>query len=267
MLLISPSAHFTANETPSDLRGRSLVSHLQFFLSFSYSCKRLTSSSSNLILRVFAYAKCVCNDHEESFCVCVHLSGGCSYGGIPSPGVAFRPKPGRFPPSKINVCASICMPVCVCQGFVRQISPACSALVLLNQASITRPLWIMQGRLLLTYSTICFARVCVRLCLCVCVCALARVCDRMVLFPLCKCNRAVLRCSSTWPLNLVSDTETPTLILSLWVCALCVSASLYAGGFYSRQEELNSSRQLRPAVWHTLTHYIQPANSGVLSLK
>lgn len=54
-----------------------------------------------------------------------------------------------------------------------------------------------------------------------------------------------------------------------WYCLFeCVChMSVYAGGFYSRQEELNSSRQLRPALWHTLTHYIQPAHSGILSLK
>lgn len=69
---------------------------------------------------------------------------GPSVGGSPSLVPAFRPKPRRFPPPKINVCESICcVCVCVCQGFVRQISPACTALVLLNQASITRPLWIM----------------------------------------------------------------------------------------------------------------------------
>lgn len=66
---------------------------------------------------------------------------GPSVGGSPSLVPAFRPKPRRFPPPKINVCESICcVCVCVCQGFVRQISPACTALVLLNQASITRPL-------------------------------------------------------------------------------------------------------------------------------
>lgn len=48
-------------------------------------------------------------------CVGVHMciSGGDSDGGSPSHVPAFRPKPGRFPPPKINVCESICAPVCV----------------------------------------------------------------------------------------------------------------------------------------------------------
>lgn len=50
------------------------------------------------------------------------------------------------------------------------------------------------------------------------------------------------------PLNLVSDTGTPTLILVFLSVCVCVRASAYAGGFFSRREELNSSRQLRPAL-------------------
>lgn len=112
---ILPSAHLSVNETPSDLRDRSFVSHLQFFLSFSYSRYRWTSSSSNLISRelkmyLLYLPMWVCAG-SESVCVC--LSGGCSDGGSPSHVHAFRPKPGRFPPPKINVCESICAPVCV----------------------------------------------------------------------------------------------------------------------------------------------------------
>lgn len=109
LFFILPSAHLTVNETPSDLRGRSIS---QFFLSFSYSCYRWISSSSNLILRELKmYLQYLPMHHV---CVCVGLSGGCSDGGSPSHVPAFRPKPGRFPPPKINVCESICAPVCVC---------------------------------------------------------------------------------------------------------------------------------------------------------
>lgn len=159
---------------------------------------------------------CVWGSEWMCRCVCVRLSGGCSDGGSPSHVPAFRPKPGRFPPPKINVCESICAPVCVCQGFVRQISPACAALVLLNQASITRPLWIMQGRLLLTYSTGCL-HVCVRVCV-----------TGWSFFPLANATGQFFDVPPLGPLNLVSDTGTPTLILSLRVCAphvcVCVRA-------------------------------------------
>lgn len=89
LLLILPSAHLPVNETPSDLRGRSCVSHLQFLLSFSYSCYRLTSASSNLILRelkmYFQYRSmhcmCVCKVQKKCAdvyaCICqgVALTG------------------------------------------------------------------------------------------------------------------------------------------------------------------------------------------------
>lgn len=132
------------------------------------------------------------------------------------------PKPGRFPPPKINVCESICEPDCVCQGFVRQISPARAALVLLNQASITRPLWIMQGRLLLTYSTRCS-----RVCLCwvrVHACA-----TRGSFFLRANATGQLFDIPPLGPLNLVSDAGTLTLIrclwVSAWVCALEASSA------------------------------------------
>lgn len=156
------------------------------------------------------------------------------------------------------MCVRAYVRLCVCQGFVRQISPACAALVLLNQASITRPLWIMQGRLLLTYSTGCS---------CWCVLSVrVRVTGRSF-FLLANATGQFFDVPPLGPLNLVSDTGTPTLILVFLSVCVCVRASAYAGGFFSRREELNSSRQLRPALWHTLTHYIQPAHSGILSLK
>lgn len=109
--------------------------------------------------------------------------------------------------------------VCVCQGFVRQISPACTALVLLNQASITRPLWIMWGRLLLTYCP-------GRLWVCVDVHAPVTGCS---FFLLANATGQLFDVPPLGPLNLVSDTGTPTLIVSLWVrvpqlcmCAACV---------------------------------------------
>lgn len=152
---------------------------------------------------------------------------------------------------KINVCESICAPLYVCQGFVRQISPACAALVLLNRASITRPLWIMQGRLLLTYSAGCSA--------CVLLCVHARV-TGWSFSPLANATGQLFDVPPLGPLNLVSDTGTPTLIL-------CECASAVAGGLYSRQEELNSVGQLRPALWHALTHYVQSAHGRILRLR
>lgn len=58
---------------------------------------------------------CVCGGVNEcnGTRVCVRLSRGCSDGGSPSHVPVFRPKPRRFPPPKINVCESICAPVCV----------------------------------------------------------------------------------------------------------------------------------------------------------
>lgn len=165
---------------------------------------------------------CVCVFQQECVSVHVHVcQGGCSDGGSPSHVPAFRPKPGRFPPPKINVCESICASVCVCQGFVRQISPACAALVLLNQVSITRPLWIMQGRLLLTYSTECLR---------VCMCVYVHVCvTGWSFFLLANATGQFFDIPPLGPLNLVSDTGTPTLILSLWVCAphVCICVCEY----------------------------------------
>lgn len=56
----------------------------------------------------------MCGSVSMSYSVCIHLSGGCSDGGNPSYVAAFCPKPGRFPPPKINVCESFRAPVCVC---------------------------------------------------------------------------------------------------------------------------------------------------------
>lgn len=123
-----------------------------------------------------------------------------------------------------SMCVRAYVRLCVCQGFVRQISPACAALVLLNQASITRPLWIMQGRLLLTYSTGCSHWCVLRVHACV---------TGWFFFLLANATGQFFDVPPLGPLNLVSDTGTPTLILVFWsacskmcarVCALEASS-------------------------------------------
>lgn len=210
-----------------------------------------------LYLPIHCVRVCVCkvqNEYVGAFvCVCQGIS---LTGEAPLTSLPFVQSLGDSHHQKsMCVWAYVCL--CVCQGFVRQISPACTALVLLNQASITRPLWIMQGRLLLTYSTGCSH---VRVCVCV---------TGWSFFLLANVTGQFFHVPPLGPLNPMSDTGTPTLILSLWVCAphVCERKCVYAGGFYSRQEEINSSRQVRPALWHTLTHYIQPAQWNIVIKK
>lgn len=146
-------------------------------------------------------------------CVCVCMGGGLLWRGKPPlSSLSFVQSLGDSHHQK-SMCVRAYVRLCVCQGFVRQISPACAALVLLNQASITRPLWIMQGRLLLTYSTGCS---------CWCVLSVrARVTGRSF-FLLANATGQFFDVPPLGPLNLVSDTGTPTLILvflSVCVCA------------------------------------------------
>lgn len=143
-------------------------------------------------------------------CVSVCLSWGCSDGEAPLMSLPFVQSRGD-PHHQKSMRLRAYVRLCVCQGFVRQISLVCAALVLLNQASITRPLWIMQGRLLLSYSTRCLYTVCV------CVAGWS-------FFLLWNATGQFFDIPPLGPLNLVSDTGTPTLILSLWACAphVCV---------------------------------------------
>lgn len=123
LLFILPSA-LTLNETPSDPRGRSFISHF----------KRIKH-----ILMIFVYALCVRFRQTVSVCVCVCLSAGCSDGEAPLMSLPFVQSRGD-PHHQKSMRLRAYVRLCVCQGFVRQISLACAALVLLNQASITRPL-------------------------------------------------------------------------------------------------------------------------------
>lgn len=150
---------------------------------------------------------CVLGSDRLSVCACVCLSGGCSDGEAPLMSLPFVQSWGD-PHHQKSMCLRAYVRLCVCQGFVRQISLACAALVLLNQASITRPLWIMQGRLLLSYSTGCLHTVCV----CVCVTGWS-------FFLLWNATGQFFDIPPLGLLNLMSDTGTPTLILSLWACA------------------------------------------------
>lgn len=134
-------------------------------------------------------------------CVCVRLSGGCSDGGSPSHVPAFRPKPGRFPPPKINVCESICAPVCVSRfcktnlSSVRRFSaiePGFDHSATVNNAREATA--HLQHRML----------ACVRVCV-----------TGWSFFPLANATGQFFDVPPLGPLNLVSDTGTPTLILSL----------------------------------------------------
>jgi len=173
----------------------------------------------------------------------VDLSGGCSDRGNPSHVAAFRPKPGRFPPPKINVCESICAPVCVCVC----VSRFCKT----NLSSMCRFSAIEPGfdhSATVNNAREATAHLQHRMLACVCVCA--RVCvTGWSFFLLANVTGQFFDVPPLGPLNLVSDTGTPTLILSLRVCAphvrvqVCTLEASTVDG-----EELNSSRQLRPAL-------------------
>lgn len=143
-------------------------------------------------LTVFAYAPYpgVKSRISTTMRVCVCVWGGFALTGeAPSLVPVFRPKPRRFPPPKINVCESICAPVCVSRfcktnlSSMRRFSviePGFDHLATVNNARQATA--HLQHRMLVLVCVEC-----------------ARACDRTVLFPSCKCNRAVLRRSSAWP--------------------------------------------------------------------
>lgn len=183
--------------------------------------------------------------------VCMFVND-CSNGGNPSPIPAFCPKPGRFSPLKINVCESIWAPVCV--------SRFCKT----NLSSVRRFSAIEPGfdhSATVNNAREATAHLQHGMFVCVCTCMWQGA-------PLSFLQ--MQQGSSSTFLHLALLISCQIQEHPHWYCVFegvraCVTAC--AGGFYSRQEELNSSRQLRPALWHTLTHYIEPAHSGILSLK
>lgn len=141
------------------------------------------------------------------------MGGFALTGEAPSLVPVFRPKPRRFPPPKINVCESICAPVCVSRfcktnlSSMRRFSviePGFDHSATVNNARQATA--HLQHRML--------ALVCVE-------CARARVTGRSF-FLLANATGQFFDVPPLGPLNLVSDTGTPTLILvflSVCVCA------------------------------------------------
>ena len=133
------------------------------------------------------------------------LSEACSDGGSPSYVPVFCPKPRRFPPPKINVCESICAPLCVSRFCKTNLSSV-------RRFSAIEPGFDHSATVNNVREVTAHLQLRMLACVC-CVCVTG-----WSLFLLANATGQLFDVPPLGLLNLMSDTGTPTLILCLTVC-------------------------------------------------